>query len=248
MTKPVISLIIPCLNEEDALPLLLRDIAKQTFANFEVLIVDAKSDDQTPQIAKQFTADPRFQLITTAKRNVSHQRNLGAAKATSNWLVFFDADTRIRANFLAELIKSLEQTPCDACNPYALADSRETNSRAFVAAQNLLIDTMAALGIPYAVGACFVCKAEVFKQVGGFNPTINHMEDSELARRIKDRGFTFRIIHHPKYVYSLRRLRQEGTLSILVTSFPYYLKSLVAKQYTTPAHKYPMQGGSRFKT
>ncbi|MFH1244651.1 MAG: glycosyltransferase, partial [bacterium] len=52
--KPFFSLIIPALNEAKYLPLLLDDLSKQTFLDFEVIVVDGNSDDQTVAKAKSF--------------------------------------------------------------------------------------------------------------------------------------------------------------------------------------------------
>ena len=97
---PYFSLIIPCLNEQKVLPLLLSDINKQIFSDFEIIVVDGKSEDKTKEIALK---NPKTTLIISDKRNVSHQRNLGAKNANGKYLVFFDADTRINDYFLSGL-------------------------------------------------------------------------------------------------------------------------------------------------
>jgi len=238
------SIVIPTLNEEVALPHLLSDLRHQTHTKFEVYIVDATSTDKTLEIAKNAASDPRFNLINSTKGNVSAQRNLGASKSKGEWLIFFDADSRIKPNFLSQLLTQLKKYPCDACNLFAEPDRKDKSSTLFVAAQNIALYTLTTVGIPYAIGACFVCKREVFSRVGGFNPQIHHMEDSELARRIKDAGFNVRMLVSPKYVYSLRRQRKEGTLKIIAANYPYYLKSLIANEFVTPQELYPMKGGS----
>ena len=52
--KPFFSIIIPALNEEKYLPLLLSDLAKQTMRDFEVVVVDGKSEVKTVVTAKSF--------------------------------------------------------------------------------------------------------------------------------------------------------------------------------------------------
>jgi glycosyltransferase involved in cell wall biosynthesis len=241
---PAFSIIIPTLNEEVALPHLISDLQNQTFNNFEVFMVDANSKDKTIEIAKKAESDARFTTITSPEQNVSVQRNFGASKAKGDWLIFFDADSRIESGFLKELGKQLSKYPCDACNLFAEPDRKDKSSTLFVAAQNIALYTLTTVGIPYAIGACFVCKRAVFEKVQGFNPQIHHMEDSELARRIKDAGFNVRMLVTPKYTYSLRRQRKEGTLKIIAANYPYYLKSLIANEFVTPQELYPMKGGS----
>lgn len=241
------SVIIPILNEEKALPFLLQDLLEQTYRSFEVIVVDAHSSDSSAEIANSFALRlPSFTLESSKEHNVSIQRNKGAASSQGEWLLFLDADTRIERTFLKEMKQQLEAAPCDAGNPYARPDSTDIASKLYISLQNHLLETMVAMQIPYAIGACFLCKRVVFQKTGGFNPTIHHMEDSELARRIHDQGFVFRIFKHPFFTYSLRRQRKEGTLKFVSTHFPYYLRSFITKEYRTPKKLYPMTGGKAF--
>src|SRR6266480_923896 len=89
------SIIIPTLNEEHYLPKLLTDLQKQTQQNFEVIVVDGKSEDNTKEQAISFAKKLPLKFIETPTRNVSHQRNLGAKHALGAYLFFLDADTRI---------------------------------------------------------------------------------------------------------------------------------------------------------
>ncbi|KKT87511.1 MAG: Cell wall biogenesis glycosyltransferase, partial [Candidatus Collierbacteria bacterium GW2011_GWD2_45_10] len=91
--KPFFSVIIPALNEEKYLPLLLADLAKQTTRDFEVIIIDGNSKDKTVAKAKLFKNKlPLLTILSSPVRNVSVQRNQGATKATGRYLLFNDAD------------------------------------------------------------------------------------------------------------------------------------------------------------
>jgi glycosyltransferase involved in cell wall biosynthesis len=249
MHVPFFSIIIPTLNEEGVLPHLLKDLDEQIDKDYDVWIVDGMSEDKTQKIVEKKSRESQHvHLLTTSKRNVSIQRNYGAKHAHGEWLIFFDADSRIRKTFISELKKQLTLYPCDSCNVYARADRPDLQSRLYVSMQNLLFESMARVGTPYAIGACFIVKKSVFTTLGGFNTTIAHMEDSELARRIHDGGYTFRMLSTPTFVYSLRRQRKEGTLKMVTSLFPYFLKSFIQGKYVTPSTIYPMhEGGTQFK-
>jgi len=89
---PFFSIVIPTLNEECYLPNLLCDLSRQTCRDFEVIVVDANSEDQTNYQAQQFKERfDAFTFLASTKRNVSHQRNLGADRAVADWLIFLDA-------------------------------------------------------------------------------------------------------------------------------------------------------------
>ena len=94
-----VSVIIPALNEEKQLPILLRSLSLCNSLDIEVIVVDGKSEDKTLEIVSQFSKQAegsiKFRGITSDKRNVSYQRNLGAENASNEILVFMDADTAI---------------------------------------------------------------------------------------------------------------------------------------------------------
>ena len=99
--KPFFSIIIPTLNEEKFVGKLLLDLTKQKYKNFEVIVVDAYSEDKTLAEVQRFdSALTISKIIKIAGRNVSKQRNKGAQSAKAPYLVFIDADARIRSSFL----------------------------------------------------------------------------------------------------------------------------------------------------
>ena len=98
----MISVIIPTLNEEKALPDTLRHLLGQA-GEFEVIVVDGGSVDRTVEIVR---GEPRVRLLTASKGRAS-QMNTGARHATGDWLLFLHADTLLPEGALARL-NSLE--------------------------------------------------------------------------------------------------------------------------------------------
>ena len=73
------SVIIPTLNEEKYVGVLLNSLEKQEFKDFEVLVVDGNSKDSTCKVVRAYTKSvPNFRLIKSPKRGVAYQRNYGA--------------------------------------------------------------------------------------------------------------------------------------------------------------------------
>lgn len=94
----MISVIIPTLNEERALPLTLRHILTQP-GDYEVLVVDGGSTDRTCEIARE---EPRVRLMTAPKGR-AFQMNIGGQAARGAWLLFLHADTLLPERALATL-------------------------------------------------------------------------------------------------------------------------------------------------
>src|SRR3989344_9634907 len=105
--KPFFSVIIPTLNEELFLPNLLHDLKKQKVKNFEIIVVDAKSKDKTCKIVKSFKQSLNLKLYLSNKKNVSFQKNLGAKKAIGKYLLFIDADSRVKNKFIKLLKQNI---------------------------------------------------------------------------------------------------------------------------------------------
>ena len=87
--KPFFSVIIPTLNEEKYLPNLLDDLTKQKEENFEIIIVDGKSEDRTIDVAMKYKNKYLIKTVVSQKRNLCYQRNFGAKNSVGEYLVFF---------------------------------------------------------------------------------------------------------------------------------------------------------------
>jgi rSAM/selenodomain-associated transferase 2 len=99
----VISVIIPTLNEELALPATLESLLDQD-SDFEVIVVDGGSDDRTPAIVEAAAAHHRALRVLSADRGRAHQMNAGAAEAHGDWLLFLHADTVLRQNSIGRIV------------------------------------------------------------------------------------------------------------------------------------------------
>ena len=91
-----ISLIIPCYNQAAFLEECLESVVQQTFCNWECILINDGSSDNTEEICKKWVEkDARFQYIFTENKGVSNARNLGLEKATGNFIQFLDADDKM---------------------------------------------------------------------------------------------------------------------------------------------------------
>ena len=90
-----VSIIIPTLNEEWYLPLLL-DSLKKVSAPLDIIVVDGNSTDGTRKVVEDyasfFTEASSLRLVLSDKRSISLQRNIGAEQARHDILIFCDAD------------------------------------------------------------------------------------------------------------------------------------------------------------
>jgi glycosyltransferase involved in cell wall biosynthesis len=102
--KKKVSIIIPTYNEEKEIKECINSLKNQNFKNFEIIVVDDGSKDNTLKILKNIKG---LKILKGEHRGPGFSRNSGAKKAIGNFLVFIDADMTFDKNYLKNLIKPL---------------------------------------------------------------------------------------------------------------------------------------------
>jgi glycosyltransferase involved in cell wall biosynthesis len=130
MTDPIVSFIVPCYNLAHLLPECVNSILGQTFEDFEVLIMDDKSPDNTAEVASAFT-DPRVKHIRNDP-NLGHLRNynkgIGLARGKYVWLI--SADDYLRRPYVlqryVELLERHKNIGYVFCPAVGVLEGKET--------------------------------------------------------------------------------------------------------------------------
>ncbi|PWG00204.1 glycosyltransferase family 2 protein [Levilactobacillus bambusae] len=111
MENPIFSVIIPVYNLEDHLAQCLRSLQHQTVSNFEVLIIDDCSTDQSCAVIEScINQDPRFSLKKrSTNHGVSAARNIGLDNARGTYICFVDGDDWLEPDFLSQFLAAFHQ-------------------------------------------------------------------------------------------------------------------------------------------
>ncbi len=112
----MISVVIPLYNKEKSIGNTIRCVLAQTFQDFEIVIVDDGSTDNSANVVKQFT-DERIHLMHQENTGVSAARNKGIAEAKGEYIAFLDADDEWLPNHLEELNYLIVEFP--QCKAFA---------------------------------------------------------------------------------------------------------------------------------
>jgi glycosyltransferase involved in cell wall biosynthesis len=96
------SVIIPSYNRAHIINRALQGVLNQTFQDFEILIVDDGSTDNTKEILQTFISDNRIKYIFQNNSGVCSARNTGAKQATGQFLVFLDSDDTVEKSWLED--------------------------------------------------------------------------------------------------------------------------------------------------
>lgn len=104
---PLISVVIPCFNEEKYIGRCLESVCNQNFKNYEVIVVDNNCTDKTVKIAEGF----KVKIIREKKQGMTPARERGFQEAKSEIIARTDADTIIPSNWLSSIYKYFNLDP-----------------------------------------------------------------------------------------------------------------------------------------
>lgn len=105
----MVSIIVPVYNAQDSLESCLMSIIRQRYPQWELVLVDDGSQDDSLEICKRYSnMDSRIQVIHTDNCGVSSARNTGMENAQGEYIVFVDSDDMIHPDFLSECLSNKE--------------------------------------------------------------------------------------------------------------------------------------------
>ena len=113
--QPELSIIIPAHNCGDKISQIVDSILKQSFANFELIIVNDKSSDDTKQVIQKLAKSDERIILINQKHNggAAVARNAGLSIASGKYIMFFDADDNIVPQTITEFVKAIKDTESD---------------------------------------------------------------------------------------------------------------------------------------
>jgi uncharacterized protein len=191
---PLVSLVVPTLDEAAALPGLLDHVARLE-GRFETIVVDGGSSDGSPAIAGEHPSAP---LVLRVSGGRARQMNTGAAASSGDPIVFLHADSRLPAGAYAALTTSA----ADGGNFALNFDGGDRFARLLGAWYRV----QRRLGVYYGDSAIWL-RRDAFEALRGFRD-LPIMDDYDLARRL-ERGFRTACLPGP-VVTSARRWRALG--------------------------------------
>ncbi|MCI5052806.1 MAG: glycosyltransferase family 2 protein [Simkaniaceae bacterium] len=225
------SIIIPCYNEEGYIKKCLHCLENQTmpFKEFEVIVVDNQSTDNTSIVACEFEKQTKMQmrLLTAVSRGVSNARNRGAEISRGEYLVFLDADNTSDPN----LLNSIRCQIVKSGNFAGVIKTLPSSKTALGMGVFILLDRIKKIG-PRPFGKNY-CAKDLFLKVGGYNNGIALGENVEFLLKVKKclkrTGKKIDYISTPVYC-SMRRFAKEGFLKVLLQWLSGYL-GFYGRQY-----------------
>lgn len=176
------SFIIPCYNEELHIENCLQSLIDQSYPreNFEILVVDNGSQDNSGQIARKYADD----VIYAEKIKVGAVRNVGAEVAKGEVLVFIDADCTLDSDWLIRAEKLISNDNNTVFGGgILLPDNPSWVER------HWLLEGPEGNCLPSElIGCSIVIHSDLFEKINGFDPLMSSGEDTDFSLRARRNG------------------------------------------------------------
>lgn len=127
-----VSVIIPCYNIDRYLSDCIESILKQTYTNFELLLIDDGSSDETQNICNEYCErDIRVKVFSHENRGVSYTRNKGILYSTGDLLMFVDGDDYIKSDCIEKLVEKYDGGLWPICGMINVRNNQAMNNERY---------------------------------------------------------------------------------------------------------------------
>lgn len=220
-----LSIVIPTLNEEKYLPLVLEDLTHQTNKDFEVIAIDGNSEDKTIDKARQYSDTLSLHIEKVTRRNLSFQRNYGAKLARGTYILLLDADTRLDPRFVHELSEQItkDNGKIQVYLPTILPISTKIIHKVVFAISNKILALTQRLKRPFPTQAAMIFKRDFFMSLGGYRVSSAQdakkffPEDHDIIHRARKTGVIAKPLSKVKVSLSLRRVENQNEIKTYAT-------------------------------
>jgi glycosyltransferase involved in cell wall biosynthesis len=206
------SFIIPVYNRPGELAELLASIARQTFRNFEVVVVEDGSDLRSDFLVEKYSSEMAIEYIDLMRSGPSRARNVGTLAANGDYYIYVDSDCILPEDYLGKIDRFLETNPLDFFGgPDRASGNFNTTQKAISYAMTSFLTTGGIRGGKKKVDRFYPrsfnmgISRNAFSAVGGYPETRMHPgEDMVLSIELIRNGFASGLIRDA-YVYHKRR-------------------------------------------
>ncbi len=208
-----ISVIIPVYNVADWLDVCIESVVKQTFAEFEVILVDDGSDDGSQDKGRQWAQnDSRIKVIAKKNEGPSKARNRGLSEAKGKYVVFVDADDWLDARYLELMYRRAVETEADIVECDVFRVNNETGKRNVRVSSGVMgVDDTLEAHMKYGYTAIWKCmfNKELFTKHNVIFPDC-HSEARAVYALLLALSGRIENVHEPLYYY---RTFRRGSLT-----------------------------------
>lgn len=238
---PKFSVVIAVFNKEDYIAKTLQSVLEQTEQDFELLVLNDGSTDESELIIQPFVHDERIHYFNQENRGIAAARNFLIEKSNARFIAFLDADDLWYPNYLAEQQRLIQKYPKESV--FAVAGEYLKNKRLIAKEYSVDLEKNEDGVINYFESSLlssvlhsssFVVKKEVFSKVGRYNTRLKTGEDTDLYVRI---GLHFNVAFSSRICAQHRVLKDSLSKTGIDLNAKASFKEYEGKEVGNPALK-----------
>jgi len=193
---PTISVIMPVYNTEKYLQQSIESILNQTYKDFEFIIINDGSSDNSLSILEEYAeTDSRIKIISRENKGLVYSLNEGISVANGKYIARMDADDISLPNRFMEQIKYMENTNIDICGTYVEAIGDDENLIKMKENEyNISLDLYSLMNGHALCHPSVLLKKNAIKCIGGYDINYKYCEDLELWLRFIKKGYKIKVI------------------------------------------------------
>ncbi|MFH1387062.1 MAG: glycosyltransferase [bacterium] len=232
--QPLVSVIIPTYNREKYIGKAIQSVLDQTYGNYEILIIDDGSTDNTKKVVDSFNSE-KIRYFRKEHSGISDARNYGIRESKGEYISWLDSDDEYLPNLLAFQQSHFEANPLievlyvdhyfmdskgkiDYCCYDYTGDSRQA------------LIAVAAMGNSPTRNMGSMVRKNIYEKIGGYDPLLKMAEDTSFTLRALNAGVRFKHLplplckrrnHNERTTFVLRKdhLDEAKALEYLVNNF-----------------------------
>ncbi|WP_298524089.1 glycosyltransferase family A protein [uncultured Christiangramia sp.] len=178
----MISIVIPTYNRSKLIERSINSLKFQTFNDWELIIVDDGSTDNTGEVIEPFLEDTRIRYIHKKNTGAAHSRNVGVKNSKYDYISFLDSDDEAKPDWLSKVWNeiSVKKASVVCCGCETLDQDGNLLAINLPSKTKIFPDTVYKM----TNGGVFSLKKEIFNQIGGFDDNLKSGQHTELSFRL----------------------------------------------------------------
>jgi glycosyltransferase involved in cell wall biosynthesis len=228
------SFVIPVLNEEKRLPVVLDSLQNQKVDDMEIIVVDGGSSDRSVEIAERYGC----KVVEVKERGIGLARSVGVKHARGEFVFSCSADAVYPSHWASTLLTHLDDN--DVVYGPVISHPDEGVLEYYVSHISfpVLMFLTNFTHLPFVSGDNVAFKKQVVKSVGVFNPRLKSLEDVEFVFRAKRHGFSVKFVKDAYVFTSPRRLKQWGSVKFTLFHVFNYWRAFLTKDFSHAEREY----------
>jgi len=219
MNEVLVSVVIPAFNSEQYIAECINSVLTQTYQNFEIIIIDDGSSDNTVNIVSAYKND-KIRLFHQKNSGSGAARNHGVKQASGTWIAFIDADDIWLPDKLQKQLELCSNQVWSHTDLFFLGDiypkhtktTELTSKHSGYILKNLLVEN--------SIGtSSVIIDKDIFQEFGGFNTGLRALQDWDLWLRVAEK-YEICYLDEPLVYY---RVHSDSTSRNVRKTLPYHL-------------------------